>query len=149
MSGRGFTFALTDFYCGAGGSSTGAVMAGAEVRNAANHWQRALETHQRNHPHTRHYMADLLEADPRQFSYTPIAWFSPECTTHSRGRGKSVLKPMEQLHLWEPRDPDEERSRVTMEQRVAIEAAARMLAEIEKEEWDHLSNVRVLCWGER
>jgi len=112
----GFTFALTDFYCGAGGSSTGAVMAGAEVTNAANHWKRALETHQYNHPHTRHYLADLIEADPAQFPYTPIAWFSPECKTHSRGRGKSVLKPIEQLSLWDQHNPEDEQSRVTMEQ---------------------------------
>jgi DNA (cytosine-5)-methyltransferase 1 len=112
----GFSFELTDFYCGAGGSSTGAVAAGVEVKNAANHWDRAIETHQQNHPHTCHYLTDLLETDPRQFPYTPIAWFSPECRTHSRGRGKSVLQPTEQLRLWESRDPGDVRSRTTMEQ---------------------------------
>lgn len=113
----GFAFDMTDFYCGAGGSSEGADWAGAQVKNAANHWDRAIETHQQNHPHTRHYLVDLLDAHPSQFPYTPLAWFSPECKTHSRGRGRSVLKPPEQLRLWEDvRDPEEERSRVTMEQ---------------------------------
>jgi DNA (cytosine-5)-methyltransferase 1 len=50
------SFEITDFYCGAGGSSTGAVYAGAEVKNAVNHWPRAIETHQHNHPATKHYI---------------------------------------------------------------------------------------------
>jgi len=116
----GTAFKITDFYCGAGGSSTGAVAAGAEVTNAANHWDRAIETHQINHPHTRHYLTDLLEAHPSEFTRTPVAWFSPECKTHSRGRGKSVLQPSEQLHLWNHRDPAEIRSRTTMEQVIAF-----------------------------
>lgn len=116
----GFSLGLTDFFCGCGGSSTGAAAAGATIVGAANHWDRAIETHQQNHPHTRHYLADLLEADPRQFPYTPVAWFSPECTTHSRGRGKSVLRPIEQLHLWEHQSPEDARSRVTMQQVVTF-----------------------------
>lgn len=116
---------LTDFFCGAGGSSTGAVFAGAEVVSAANHWGRAIATHQHNHPHTRHYEVDLLAIQPQAFPYTPIAWFSPECTTHSRGRGKSVLKPIEQLNLWEQPDPADIRSRVTMWQVVRFAAHHR------------------------
>jgi DNA (cytosine-5)-methyltransferase 1 len=37
---------LTDLFCGAGGSSTGAVaVPGIEVRMASNHWDLAIETH--------------------------------------------------------------------------------------------------------
>lgn len=42
---------LTDLFCGAGGSSTGAITnAGIEVRVASNHWALAVETHNTNHP---------------------------------------------------------------------------------------------------
>jgi len=43
---------VTDGFCGAGGSSTGARNAGAEVRMAINHWSLAIETHNTNHPET-------------------------------------------------------------------------------------------------
>ena len=36
---------VTDMFCGAGGSTTGATQAGASVRLAINHWARAVETH--------------------------------------------------------------------------------------------------------
>src|SRR2546421_330032 len=45
----------TDMFCGAGGSTTGAVLAGADVRLAINHWNRAIETHNPN------YQAVILE----------------------------------------------------------------------------------------
>lgn len=34
---------VTDLFCGAGGSSRGAAMAGAEIVMAANHWSTAIE----------------------------------------------------------------------------------------------------------
>lgn len=37
---------LTDLFCGAGGSSTGAIaVPGVQVRVASNHWGPAVETH--------------------------------------------------------------------------------------------------------
>lgn len=40
------TLTLTDLFCGAGGSSTGAVsVPGVTVRIASNHWDLAVETH--------------------------------------------------------------------------------------------------------
>ncbi|HEX3649759.1 MAG TPA: DNA cytosine methyltransferase, partial [Pseudonocardiaceae bacterium] len=42
----GLTF--TDIFCGAGGSSIGLTAAGFELRLAANHWARAIETHAAN-----------------------------------------------------------------------------------------------------
>ena len=38
----------TDIFCGAGGSSAGLRGAGLELRLAANHWARAIETHSAN-----------------------------------------------------------------------------------------------------
>ena len=49
------TLTLVDFFCGAGGSSQGAVaVPGVTARLAANHWQRAIDTHAANFPDTEH-----------------------------------------------------------------------------------------------
>ncbi|MCP4537730.1 MAG: hypothetical protein GY832_11330 [Chloroflexi bacterium] len=116
----GTLLTMSDHYCGAGGSSKGAEQAGAIVVMAANHWDRAIETHQHNHPHTRHYLTDLLEADPRRFPRTLFAWFSPSCTWQTRASGRSVLRPIEQLDMWKERDPSGVRSRATMQQVVTF-----------------------------
>src|SRR3989337_597109 len=50
---------LTDQFCGAGGSSIGATMAGAEVRLAMNHWKLAIETHNTNFPKVDHDCTDI------------------------------------------------------------------------------------------
>ena len=76
------TLTLTDLFCGAGGSSTGAVQVeGVEVRIASNHWDLAVETHNTNHPGADHLCADLSQIDPRYFPTTDILWASPECFT--------------------------------------------------------------------
>lgn len=105
----------TDFFCGAGGSSTGLVAAGIEVRGAVNHWKLAIETHNTNHPKTEHFLDDLQQAHPSQYPRTTIAWFSPECTNHSLAKGRK-RKGIGQLDLWGESkvDPTEERSRATM-----------------------------------
>src|SRR5574340_480995 len=70
---------VTDLFCGAGGSTTGAMQAGAEVRLAVNHWSRALETHQTNYPHVEHVLTDISQADPRRYPSTTVLLASPEC----------------------------------------------------------------------
>ena len=80
---------MSDFFCGAGGSSTGAIaVPGVEVRIAANHWAIAVGIHNANHPNTDHSTADLHLEDPRFFPRTDIAWFSPECTKWSQASGR-------------------------------------------------------------
>lgn len=104
---------LTDLFCGAGGSSTGAVQVpGVAVRVASNHWQLAVDTHEENHPDTGHVCADLSQIDPRFYPRTDILWASPECTNHSIASGR---KRSAQPDLFNP-VPDEaaERSRATM-----------------------------------
>jgi len=60
---------VADLFCGAGGSSTGARRAllrlgvGLDLV-AVNHWNVAIETHEKNHPEARHYLRDLMSADP-------------------------------------------------------------------------------------
>lgn len=77
---------MSDFFCGAGGSSTGArTVPGLHLAVAANHWQLAIDVHQANHPDTDHAAVDLHLEDPRYFPKTDIAWMSPECTKWSQG----------------------------------------------------------------
>lgn len=58
------TLTLTDLFCGAGGSSTGAIaVPGVTVRMAANHWQLAVDTHNTNHPEADHSCADLSQVN--------------------------------------------------------------------------------------
>lgn len=106
---------MTDLFCGAGGSSTGATsLGGIDVRLAANHWDLAIETHNANHPNTDHLQADISNTDPRYLPSTDILWASPECTNHSRAKGRKALG--RQPDLFEEVLPDEaaERSRATM-----------------------------------
>lgn len=107
---------VTDLFCGAGGSSSGAItVPGVQVRMAANHWRLAIETHNENHPSTDHDCADISQVDPRRYPRTDILWASPECTNHSQAKGRK-------RHVDSTPDlfgevlPDEaaERSRATM-----------------------------------
>ena len=77
-----------DLFAGAGGFSTGAVIAGCKVVFAANHWRAAVETHSRNHPHTEHLLQDLCQADFTQFPEHDVLLASPACQGHSKARGK-------------------------------------------------------------
>lgn len=106
---------FSDFYCGAGGSSSGMKKAGLRGKVAGNHWKLALETHSTNHPEIDHREVDLLVASPANFPFTVIAWFSPECTKHSRGQGQKRRNrtQLDFLNAANP-DPSAERSRVTM-----------------------------------
>ncbi|MFD8577197.1 DNA cytosine methyltransferase [Streptomyces virginiae] len=105
----------TDGFCGAGGSSTGAVQAGITVRTALNHWRLAVDTHNANHPDTVHDCADISQVDPRRYPTTTFAWWSPSCTNHSvaKGRRRHIDATPD---LFGETLPDEaaERSRATM-----------------------------------
>lgn len=105
----------TDMFCGAGGSSQGAIKGGAQVVMAMNHWPLAVETHNTNFPETDHDCADISGSDPRRYPSTDLLICSPECTNHSLSKGKK-RKNLGQLDLFNPQviDPAEERSRATM-----------------------------------
>ncbi|MFJ1461797.1 DNA cytosine methyltransferase [Nocardia sp. N2S4-5] len=106
---------VTDLFCGAGGSSTGAIQVpGISVRIASNHWDLAVETHNTNHPTTDHLCADLSQVNPRYFPTTDILWASPECTNHSRAKGQKKLKPATLFDDEPLPDAAAERSRATM-----------------------------------
>lgn len=95
------TLTLSDYFCGAGGSSSGAEQVpGVRVRIAANHWDLAVATHNANFPHADHDKADISGIDPRRHPYTDIGWFSPECTNWS------VAKGVKQTYDGRPVQPD-------------------------------------------
>lgn len=104
---------VTDQFCGAGGSSIGADLAGLKVHLALNHWQRAIETHAANFPDAHHDCADVSQVDPRRYPSTDILLTSPECTNHSVASGR---KRAAQRGLFDqqPFDDSAVRSRATM-----------------------------------
>lgn len=81
------TIVAIDLFAGLGGFSTGAVMAGAHVVWAANHWARAVEIHQANHPNAIHVCQDLHQADWSKVPNHDVMLASPACQGHSRARG--------------------------------------------------------------
>lgn len=89
------TVRIADLFCGAGGTSTGAVEAAAALGytpelTAINHWDRAIATHSANHPGARHRCASLDSLNPRELyreGELDLLWASPECTHHSQARG--------------------------------------------------------------
>ena len=79
---------VIDLFAGAGGFSTGAVMAGCRVVWAANHWPAAVQWHAANHPDTQHACQDLQQADFTAAPSHDILLASPACQGHTPARGK-------------------------------------------------------------
>jgi DNA (cytosine-5)-methyltransferase 1 len=146
------TLTVADYFCGAGGSSTGMhQVPGVRVVMASNHWQLAVDTHQANFPDADHDREDITRIDPRRHPRTDIAWFSPECTNWSVAKGKKVDydgKPV-QLTLGDDGDdeplPDESvlRSRMLMQDVPRFTEVHRYRAVIVENvtdvlKWEHL-----------
>jgi DNA (cytosine-5)-methyltransferase 1 len=115
MKHRSTELTFADLFCGAGGSTLGAMRAGAIPRFALNHWPRAVETYNRNHANGPAKLADISLSNPRHYPATDILIASPECTFHSPARGDK--KPSAQLDLYGdgPGTSEEgQRSRATM-----------------------------------
>lgn len=102
------TLTIADLFCGAGGTSTGAVQAAESLGyrvdlTAVNHWDRAVETHSANHPEARHYCASVDSLNPRLLfpdGDLDILWASPECTHHSRARGGKPIHEQSRATAW-------------------------------------------------
>jgi DNA (cytosine-5)-methyltransferase 1 len=111
---------VMDWFCGAGGSSQGAhAIPGVRVERAANHWERAIESHAANFPQVDHYRGDIREAPVDRWPVTDIFWASPECPQWSVARGKKRdFDASLQGDLFEGFGPSEEveRSRALMEE---------------------------------
>jgi DNA (cytosine-5)-methyltransferase 1 len=82
---------IVDIFAGGGGVSTGIFQAtGRHPDIAINHNDDALSMHRVNHPHTRHFIADVYEVCPKGATQgRPVSWLhlSPDCTHHSQAAG--------------------------------------------------------------
>ncbi len=87
---------IVDNFAGGGGASTGIELAcGRSPDVAINHDPEALAMHEANHPLTRHYATDVFDVDPRVATRNQpvgLAWFSPDCTHHSKARGGKPIR---------------------------------------------------------
>lgn len=102
-----------DMFCGAGGSTLGAIQAGATPSIGMNHWQTACDSYDSNHNASggRAACVDVVTQDPRRYPRADLLLASPECTHHSYARGK----PKDDASLFDPAgDLASERSRATM-----------------------------------
>lgn len=99
-----------DLFCGAGGTSTGLALAAYELGTnvdlvAINHWPRAIESHQANHPWAKHICANVESLDPREVipgRHLNLLVASPECTGYScaaGGRPKNDQKRSSPWHI--------------------------------------------------
>lgn len=78
---------VMDWFCGAGGSSQGAhAVPGLRVTRAANHWERAIESHAANFPETDHYRGDIRAGRFRSHL------LAPACPCH-RKRSRLMNTP--------------------------------------------------------
>ena len=101
-------YEVADLFCGAGGSSTGAKKAIAELEGkmnlvAVNHWNTAIATHSANHPEALHVVEDVSIVDPEavvESGYLDILMASPECTYHSRARGGQPIHDQGRMNPW-------------------------------------------------
>ena len=85
----GNALSVMDWFCGAGGSSQGMhSVPNLRVERAANHWERAIESHEANFPDASHYRGDIRQAPVWAWPVTDIFWASPECTNWSIAKGK-------------------------------------------------------------
>lgn len=88
---------IVDLFAGGGGASIGIKRGCGFAPDAAlNHDAAAIGMHQANHPETRHFPRNIWDVDPVELTEgrpVGLAWFSPDCTHHSKAKGG---KPREQ-----------------------------------------------------
>jgi DNA (cytosine-5)-methyltransferase 1 len=102
-----------DLFCGAGGFSTGLTRAVERLGRrldltAVNHWDRAIETHSKNHPKAAHFCQSLADLDPKKAipgGKLDLLLASPECTHHSVARGGKPVNDQSRataycVHRW-------------------------------------------------
>jgi DNA (cytosine-5)-methyltransferase 1 len=117
------TIRAVDLFCGAGGLSWGLVEALeavaveteqpteavlAEIIDlvGVNHWERAIETHERNHPWARHFHDDVQNVDPRAVfdardPDVTILSGGIECTHWSTARGGKPVDEQKRMPAWD------------------------------------------------
>lgn len=89
---------------------------------AINHNIDAVRMHMANHPYTKHLQTDVWDVDPKELAggmKVGLAWFSPDCTHHSKARGgKPVEKKIRGLSWFVLRWALDVRPRVIMMENV-------------------------------
>lgn len=82
---------MVDLFAGGGGMSLAFERAfGRSPDVAINHDDDALSMHRKNHPQTRHFVADIFEVCPKSVTQgRAVGWLhgSPDCTHHSQAAG--------------------------------------------------------------
>ena len=88
-----------DSFAGGGGASVGIEAAlGKPLDIAVNHDAEALAMHRANHPETEHYNRNIWQVDPAdvaRIAPVRLAWFSPDCTHHSKAKGSAPIRTPE------------------------------------------------------
>lgn len=104
----GKIISAVDLFCGAGGTSTGLALAAEEMGlnlelTAINHWQRAIETHMKNHSWAKHLCTGLDGLKPSKVipgGRIDLLVASPECTHHSVARGGKPMDDQSRSSAW-------------------------------------------------
>jgi len=82
---------MLDMFCGGGGSSRGAVMAGATPAAALDMWKLAADTYELNFPESTVYRMKASSLTParilNEVGRIDLLLASPECTSHSVAKG--------------------------------------------------------------
>lgn len=81
---------VVDGFAGAGGAGDGIADAYRAPDVKINHSPIAIAVNRANHPNARHYLSDIFEVSPLEATQgkpVGIAWFSPDCTHHSKAKG--------------------------------------------------------------
>lgn len=101
-------YRIADLFCGAGGTSAGAMEAIEAMGlhpelTAVNHWDVAIATHAKNHPDMRHLCTGVDAVNPRDLfreDELDLLWASPECTHHSIARGGKPCNDQSRSTAW-------------------------------------------------
>lgn len=99
---------MADLFCGAGGTSTGAIEAGQWLGyrvdvTGVNHWNRATETFLANHPGARVLCTGVDDVRPQSLfgeGELDLLWASPECMHHSVARGGRPINDQSRATAW-------------------------------------------------
>lgn len=97
-----------DLFCGGGGTSTGMIAAfeknGIDYELVGvNHWDKAIETNNLNH-RGRYYRDGVERVSPRELvpgGRLHILCASPECTNHSKAKGKRPKDEQSRATAWD------------------------------------------------
>lgn len=102
------TIELLDTFCGAGGSSTGAVLAIEELGHrpaltCVNHNKMAIATHTINHPWARHFCTGIDDLNLNSMygdTLLDVLWSSPSCVSHSTAKGGTPVNEQDRATGW-------------------------------------------------